>query len=92
VLECAAVPVTSEWSEDEIRICVVPKPGASFTEVELIDFLVEEKMPKFMIPRFVAYLDALPRTATGKVKKHEMRRPAEFADWDRDTVRPLRGR
>jgi crotonobetaine/carnitine-CoA ligase len=92
VLECAAVPVASEWSEDEIRICVVPKPGASFTEVELIDFLIEEKMPKFMIPRFVAYLDALPRTATGKVKKHEMRRPADRSDWDRDTVRPLRGR
>ena len=38
VLESAAVAVESELGEDEVKICVVLKPGATLTPEELIDF------------------------------------------------------
>ncbi|HEX9889382.1 MAG TPA: AMP-binding protein [Nitriliruptorales bacterium] len=72
VLESAAVAVPSEHTEDEIKVVVVPKPDATVTPEALLEFLIP-RMPRFMIPRYVEIVDELPKTASGKIRKLELR-------------------
>ena len=60
MLEVAAVAVPSEWGEDEVKVVVVLKPGRTLAAAELIDFL-EPNTPRFMIPRFVEFVESLPK-------------------------------
>lgn len=72
VLESAVIAVPSEWGEDEVKAVIVCKPGSSVDAAELHAFLVES-MPKFMVPRFIEFVDALPKTPTEKVRKVALR-------------------
>jgi benzoate-CoA ligase family protein len=54
---------------------VVLKPGATVTEVELIEFS-KAGLPTVKCPRRVVFTDAYPVTATGKVRRVELRRMA----------------
>jgi crotonobetaine/carnitine-CoA ligase len=86
VLESAAVAVASEWGEQEVKILVVRHPGRTLGERELVEFLVP-RMPRFMVPRYVEFVDELPKTPTGKVRKVELRdRGITSATWDRETA------
>ena len=46
VLESAAVAVNSELAEDEVKICVVLKPGATLDYEELL-YYANDRMPYF---------------------------------------------
>jgi crotonobetaine/carnitine-CoA ligase len=44
-----------------------------------------ERLPHFAVPRFVRTLASLPKTPTGKIKKHELRDEGLAAEtWDRE--------
>ena len=51
---------------------VVPRPGATVTEAEIIAFC-RERLANFKVPRSVRTVAALPRNASGKVLKTELR-------------------
>jgi crotonobetaine/carnitine-CoA ligase len=88
VAATAAVAVPSEYGEDEIKICVVLREGGTLRPEELIDYLTQI-MPAFMVPRYVEFVDDLPRTPTQRVKKAELRQAAVTpATWDRQAVTP----
>lgn len=72
VLESAAVAVPSEYSEDEIKAYVVLHQGQKLDPAELIRYL-EPRMPYFMVPRYVEFVDELPKTPTEKVRKQVLR-------------------
>jgi ferredoxin--NADP+ reductase len=59
----------------------------ALTPEELIEFLTP-RMPQFMIPRYVEFVDALPKTdGTFRVRKVELRDAAiTEATWDRETA------
>jgi crotonobetaine/carnitine-CoA ligase len=86
VLESAAIPVPSEWGEDEVKVCVV-RADDSLTEDQLIHDLIET-MPAFMVPRYVEFTASLPKTdATQRVKKNLLRiDPLNANTWDRDAA------
>lgn len=97
VLECAAVAVAADTGEDEILLYVVPRPDAGLTPESLLRDLIP-RMARFMVPRYVEFIEALPRTdATRRVKKAELRqRGLSATTFDRVTaadnsgcVRPL---
>ena len=48
----------------------MPADGARPTEEELKQ-AVKARLARYKVPREVVFLDALPRTATGKVLKRE---------------------
>lgn len=52
---------------------VVPSPGASPSEAEVIDY-VKSRLARFKVPKHVLFSDAaaLPTTATGKVQKFQL--------------------
>lgn len=87
VQECAAVAVPSQHGEDEVKVVVVPAAGASVDPRELIEFLVPT-MPRFMIPRYVEVVDALPKTPTMRVRKVELRSDGGVTNttWDREAA------
>ncbi len=84
VAEVAAVGVPSVDGEEEVLVAVAGKTGAPPLDArELIDFLVP-RMPHYMVPRYVRVLDSLPKTATNKIQKVELRNQGVTADcWDR---------
>lgn len=72
VLESAVIAVPSEHSEDEIKACVVLRPGQSVSAAGLIAFL-EPRMPYFMVPRYIEFFEQLPKTPTEKIQKQLLR-------------------
>ncbi len=60
-----------KWGEIGMAV-VVKKPDTELTENEVIEFC-KGKLAKYKIPKKVTFIDALPRTATGKILKKELR-------------------
>ncbi|HEX2038221.1 MAG TPA: AMP-binding protein, partial [Acidimicrobiales bacterium] len=87
VADCAAVAVKladAPGADEEVKVVVVRAPGGSVSAEQLVEWLVP-RMPRFMIPRFVEFVEALPRTPTTKVRKVELRRQGVTeATWDRE--------
>ena len=84
VLDAAAIPVPSGYSEDEVMVVVQPRLGGSVDALALIEFLVP-KLAHFMVPRYVRIMDELPKTPTNKVQKTALREQGITADtWDRE--------
>ena len=74
VLEAAVVGVPdSRWGEVP-KALVVLRPQHHADERELIAFC-RDRMAHFKAPKSVEFVDALPRTATGKVQKFALREP-----------------
>jgi long-chain acyl-CoA synthetase len=56
----------------EIPVAVIiPKPGASISEKDIIDFL-GPRMARFKVPRRVYIVQQMPRTPVGKILKREL--------------------
>jgi crotonobetaine/carnitine-CoA ligase len=69
VLECAVVGVPSDLSEEEIKAFVVTSGPADFAALKA---WASERLSKFKVPRYWQQLDALPRTPTQRVAKHQL--------------------
>jgi crotonobetaine/carnitine-CoA ligase len=84
VAEAAAVGVASEFeADDEIKICLVAKPGMTIAPEDMLRYLAGV-LPHYMVPRYIEFMPALPRTPTNKIKKAELRgRGATPDTWDR---------
>lgn len=86
VANAAVFPVQSELAEDEVMTAVVLHPGASLDPVALLDHC-GPRMPYFAVPRYVEFVDDLPRTENGKVQKFRLReRGITAATFDRESV------
>jgi carnitine-CoA ligase len=84
VQECAVFPVKSVHAEEEVMAAIVFRPGENADAMEITRFL-EPRMAHFMLPRYVRIMSELPKTPTGKVRKHLLRDQGITADsWDRD--------
>jgi len=86
IMDSAAHPVTSPLGEDEVKVCVVPLPGAELAPEDVIDFCTG-RMAHYAIPRYVELLDTLPKTATERNQYATLRaRGITVETWDRETT------
>jgi crotonobetaine/carnitine-CoA ligase len=85
VLEAAVVGVESDFLEQEVKAVIAVRPGQSIDPVEFINHCVAN-MPYFAVPRYVEFVDDLPRTPSGKVQKHKLREQGVTASWDREAA------
>ncbi|MFH0786824.1 MAG: AMP-binding protein [Pseudomonadota bacterium] len=70
----AAFPVPAEKGlEDDIVVYIVPTPGEELMENELRSW-IEKEMPKYMWPRHIRFVEALPQTPTHKVEKYKLKK------------------
>jgi fatty-acyl-CoA synthase len=60
-----------KWGEVGMAI-VVPKPGETVTEEGVIEFC-KGRLARYKTPKKVVFTEALPRTATGKILKKELK-------------------
>jgi acyl-CoA synthetase (AMP-forming)/AMP-acid ligase II len=74
VAECAVFGVPDDHWGEIPAAHVVAKPGASVTEEELIAHCAA-RIARYKRPRFVKFVDTLPRTAVGKIQKSVIREP-----------------
>jgi crotonobetaine/carnitine-CoA ligase len=72
VLECAAYAVPAELSEDEVMIAVVPREGHTVDPAAVMAFCIDE-LPRFMVPRYLRVMDALPKTPSQRIEKYRLR-------------------
>jgi crotonobetaine/carnitine-CoA ligase len=78
----AAHAVASELTEDELKITVVLKPGASLSHEELARHC-NQHLPYFAVPRYIEYVDELPVTPTVRTQKFLLReRGVTATTWD----------
>ena len=78
VAEAAVIGVAHpKWTERPLLV-IVAAEGQDIDKKELLDFF-KGKVADWWIPNDVAFVDELPHTATGKVKKIELRR--QFTDY-----------
>jgi fatty-acyl-CoA synthase len=72
VQEVAIVGMPDEKWGEAPHAYVVLAPGKSATAEEMIEF-TRERLAHFKAPREVHFVDALPKTATGKIQKYLLR-------------------
>lgn len=84
VLESAAIAVKSELGEDEVMVVVCTRPDAQLSAPQLIDHC-QANMAYFMVPRFVRFIEQMPKTPTERIQKFELRQQGVTADtFDRE--------
>lgn len=72
VAEVAVIGAAHEtWGEVPWAV-VVPRPGHELDSVDLLAFAAQ-RLARFKLPRAVALVESLPRTAAGKVDKEALR-------------------
>ena len=88
VKEAAAIGVKAgegASSEDEIMIVCIAE-GDAPDPAELTHWLAE-RMPYFMVPRYIRFVEALPKTPTERVQKVKLREEGITADtFDREAA------
>ena len=72
VLECAVIGVVDADGLTKTKACVVRKSGQQVSEEELKAF-VKERLAAYKYPRFIEFIDELPKTATGKIQRFRLR-------------------
>ena len=72
IAEAAIIGVPDErWGETGIAFITL-KAGENLEEKEIIQHCIDN-LAKFKVPKSVEFIDALPRNATGKVLKRNLR-------------------
>jgi long-chain acyl-CoA synthetase len=72
VLEAAVIGVPHESHGEEVKAVIALKPGKQATPEELIAYC-KERLAAYKYPRLVELRESLPKTATGKILKRELR-------------------
>lgn len=72
VREAAVVGVPDSYRGETVKAFVSLRAGASVTTEELISF-TKERLAAYKVPREIVVLDEVPKTATGKILRRQLR-------------------
>lgn len=85
VMDVAVIGVPSDvpGGEDDVKACIVLKPGSTLDPETVIDWC-EERLPSFTVPRYIEFLSELPKTPSEKTQKNKLREQGLTPrTWDR---------
>lgn len=90
VRDVAALGVPSDDGDEEVLLVLTSLPGATLSPLALAEALADA-LPHFMVPRYFHVMDELPKTASNRVRKTQLREMIELGHcWDRTTELVLR--
>ena len=72
VRDCAVFGVPDDVYGERLFACIEPEPAAAPSSAAVQDFL-RARLANFKVPKDIAFLDALPREASGKIFKRKLR-------------------
>ncbi len=75
LVSVAAIGVPDDEAGEAVTLFVTTRPGAEVTPDEVLA-VCRQHLPKYMVPRSVLILDALPLNANGKIAKPQLREAA----------------
>lgn len=81
VEDCAMIGVASDVGEQDIKLFVKPREGATINEAALSDWLGARLAP-YQNPRYIAFVADFERTASQRIMKHKLSPRLDDA-WDR---------
>ncbi len=82
VEECAVVGVEADVGEEDIKLFVKPAHGQAPAPGDIIQWC-ETDLARFQLPRYVAFIDEFPKTATHRIRKDALSRAIDDC-WDRE--------
>jgi fatty-acyl-CoA synthase len=87
VLEACVIGVKDAHRGETVKALVVPRPEwrGRLTEQAVIDWC-RENMAAYKVPRLVAFLDALPKSAAGKIQWRELQEREAAASLERGDI------
>lgn len=81
--DVAAHAAMVDGAEDEVMITVVRRASSALDAETLCHWAIEQ-LPRHAVPRFIAFVESLPRNASGRILKYELRAQGVTPDtWDR---------
>lgn len=72
IQDIAVIGVPDERWGEKLLAWIVVTPGQTLTEDEIIEF-AREKLTGSKIPRLFRFVDSIPKSPTGKIRKRELR-------------------
>jgi crotonobetaine/carnitine-CoA ligase len=82
ISEVAFHAVPSDLLEDDVKATIVREAGSKLTESELFVWC-QARVPKFAMPRYIEFRDELPKNASNRVLKFQLREQGVTpATWD----------
>jgi long-chain acyl-CoA synthetase len=73
VLEAVVIGIPDSYWVEKVHAIVVKRPGANVTAEEIMSFC-KGKIAGYKVPKSLEFVDSLPKTATGKVLKKDLRK------------------
>ncbi|MBJ17909.1 MAG: AMP-binding protein [bacterium] len=84
VADVAVHAVASELGEDDVKVVIAAEPGAQPTPQEMLRFF-EAELPRFAVPRYIEFVEEIPKNPVGRVLKFKLRERGVTAEtWDRE--------
>ena len=75
ITDVQVVGVPSREYGEEVMAYIILKEGAQLTTEEVREF-TKERLARHKVPKYVAFIDGFPMTASGKIQKYKLREDA----------------
>ena len=69
IIECAVVAIPDELVTNRIKAFVAGNDGSG--RADLLRFCAD-RLPQYMVPETIVFLDSLPKTSTGKIDRQAL--------------------
>ncbi len=85
VFESVVVGIPSPLGEEDVKAFVQLKPDVPADPKEIFEFLAE-RLPFFMVPQRIEFLEEIPKTANQKSQRYRLRDRTGGTEYDRDQL------
>ncbi len=74
IAEVAVIGIPSPRWGEEVKACIVAKPGCNIDEADVIAY-TRERIAAFKVPKSIDIIPEMPRNASGKILRRQLRDP-----------------